>query len=395
MRSSADSAPPTAAPEVAVIIPCFNQGHYLGEAIESVLAQTVREVEIIVVDDGSTDNTGQVAAQYQDVQYLGQPNRGVSAARNLGIDHSIAPNLVFLDADDRLMPDAFETGLAALAEHPECGFVYGGFHRVSADGAVIATNRRKQESSNQYLLLLCRNFLSLGSVMFRRSAIDKVGRFDSSVDASADYDLYLRIARSHPVVCHQRIASERRIHDDQMVGNFALMLSTTLRVHRRHRRFAHSDPELLKAWSQGQLHYKEWYGEQLLTDIHLLLARGEFRKALPRLAVLARDYWPGFRRLCLGLRRSNVVTFPIVEAERRLRDASPGELRIDDVQPEKGSKAGRRTLTVSCAGASRKTVVVFDGRPLETRFVSETSVQGVLPDSLVSRGESWPIFLLK
>src|SRR5262245_20604446 len=93
-------------PLVSVIIPCYNHAHYLGEAIESVLAQTVQDFEIIVVDDGSTDSTADVAARYPRVRYVRQNNQGLSAARNTGIKHGLGRFLVFLDADDLLLPGA-------------------------------------------------------------------------------------------------------------------------------------------------------------------------------------------------------------------------------------------------------------------------------------------------
>src|SRR5918997_500688 len=105
---------------VSVVIPCYNQAHFLGEAIESVLSQTYPHFEVVVVDDGSTDNTQEVAARYPGVRYIRQENQGLAGARNAGIRRSNGSFLVFLDADDRLLPRALEAGLKALKEHPEC-----------------------------------------------------------------------------------------------------------------------------------------------------------------------------------------------------------------------------------------------------------------------------------
>jgi glycosyltransferase involved in cell wall biosynthesis len=96
------------APLVSVVIPCYNQAHFLGEAIESVLAQTYRHYEIIVVDDGSPDTTSKVTSSYPAVRYLRQSNAGLSAARNAGMNVSRGQFLVFLDADDRLLEDALQ-----------------------------------------------------------------------------------------------------------------------------------------------------------------------------------------------------------------------------------------------------------------------------------------------
>src|SRR3712207_4601210 len=110
---------PTEKPLVSIVIPCYNQAHFLGEAIESVLAQTYPHFEVVVVDDGSTDNTEAVAARYPGVRCIRQENQGLAAARNTGIRRSNGSYLVFLDADDRLLPNALEVGLKHLKEHPE------------------------------------------------------------------------------------------------------------------------------------------------------------------------------------------------------------------------------------------------------------------------------------
>src|SRR5918995_1252705 len=112
---------------VSVVIPCYNQAHFLVEAIESVLAQSYPRFEIVVVDDGSTDDTSEVAARYPGVRYVYQNNQGVSAARNSGLARSEGEYVVFLDADDRLLPEALEAGLRCLEARPECAFVSGYF----------------------------------------------------------------------------------------------------------------------------------------------------------------------------------------------------------------------------------------------------------------------------
>src|SRR6266480_1367400 len=122
-------------PLVSVVIPCYNQAHFLGEAIESVMAQTYPHFEVVVVDDGSTDNIAAVVARYPGVRCFQQGNQGLSAARNTGLRHSIGECLVFLDADDRLMPRAIEVGLASLRDHPECAFVYGRSRFMAFDGS--------------------------------------------------------------------------------------------------------------------------------------------------------------------------------------------------------------------------------------------------------------------
>src|SRR5215213_3125487 len=111
IRDSQKEQEVVASPLVSVVIPCYNQAHFLGEAIESVLAQSYPNFEIVVVDDGSTDDTSEVAGSYPKVRLVRQENQGLSGARNAGLARSEGEYVVFLDADDRLRPEALEAHL--------------------------------------------------------------------------------------------------------------------------------------------------------------------------------------------------------------------------------------------------------------------------------------------
>src|SRR5215208_7052146 len=119
---------------VSVVIPCYNQAHFLGEAIESVLAQSYKDFEIVVVDDGSPDDTSEVASRYEEVRLIRQKNSGLAGARNRGLAEAEGAYVVFLDSDDRLMPEALEVGVRELASHPECAFVCGTLTYISVEG---------------------------------------------------------------------------------------------------------------------------------------------------------------------------------------------------------------------------------------------------------------------
>src|SRR5215207_9860716 len=116
---------------VSVVIPCYNQAHFLGEAIESVLDQSYPNFEIIVVDDGSPDDTSEVAGRYPEVRLVRQENRGLAGARNAGLSYSEGEYVVFLDADDRLLPEALEAGLKCLKAHSECAFASGRYRFIA------------------------------------------------------------------------------------------------------------------------------------------------------------------------------------------------------------------------------------------------------------------------
>jgi glycosyltransferase involved in cell wall biosynthesis len=232
------------APAVAVVIPCFNQAHYLAEAIESVLGQTRPPAELIVVDDGCEDNSYEVAGRYETVQRMRQPNRGVAAARNAGWTATTAEFLVFLDADDRLLPEALKVGTTALQHRPQVAFVSGVSRDVDGDGRVVPGLRQPLVSQDHYLRLLEDCFIWSGSsIVYRRSALEAVGGFDEGLDAADDYDLYLRLARRFPIFCHEAVVTEYRRHGTNTTRNAAIVLASQLKVQRRQRSKLRDRPE--------------------------------------------------------------------------------------------------------------------------------------------------------
>jgi len=121
---------------VAVVITTYNHAAFLDDAIRSVIRQSVPAREIQVVDDGSTDNPETVVSGYSCVRLIRQANRGLSAARNTGLEAAVCDKIIFLDADDRLCQGAIKAGLECFVCHPEAGFVYGGFRHIDGGGSV-------------------------------------------------------------------------------------------------------------------------------------------------------------------------------------------------------------------------------------------------------------------
>jgi glycosyltransferase involved in cell wall biosynthesis len=255
-------------PTVAVVIPCFNQGRFLGDALESVLGQTYRPSEIVVVDDGSTDNTAQVARKYPSVRYMWQPNRGLAAARNTGVRQTSCDYLVFLDADDRLRPHALEIGVDELNAHPACALVWGRCVRINEHGAPLPTVPPPPVVGDAYEALLRSNFIwTPAVVMFRRSMCARLMRFDSAVDASADYELYLRIVREFPIHGHSATVADYRLHGASMSRNASLMLTSTMQVLRAQRPYVSRRRSYERAFEQGRRSWQGYYGEQLIEQM--------------------------------------------------------------------------------------------------------------------------------
>jgi hypothetical protein len=248
---------------VSVVIPCFRQAHFLPEAIESVLAQDHSDVEVIVVDDGSPDNVGVVAARYPGVRCLRQRNGGLAAARNAGIAQASGQFLLFLDADDRLLPEAISLGLAQLREDPKAMMAAGTWMLIGEEGEALPADP-PQQPAEAYPALLESCFISTpAAVLYRRALFEEIGGFDPSVSASADYDLYLRTAAAHPVRLHPHPVAEYRRHGANMTRDPELIMGAELAVLERQAGRAGDDEELREALARGLARSHSYHGARL------------------------------------------------------------------------------------------------------------------------------------
>lgn len=252
-------------PVVSVIIPCYNHGRYLAEAIQSVLNQTYKSIEIIVVDDGSADNTKPVAESFLNVKYVYQENQGLSAARNTGILNSVGEYLVFLDADDLLVVDALAYNLNHLFGNENLAFASGGYLLETSEGKKIAKTKDPIYQNN-YLEFLKKNYIEMhATVMYRRWVFDDL-KYDTSLKACEDYDLYLKISRKFPVYYHSKILAIYRMHGSNMSGDSELMLNSVLKVLNHQKASLRTENEQ-KALDQGIQYYKRYYTNRLFMQL--------------------------------------------------------------------------------------------------------------------------------
>jgi glycosyltransferase involved in cell wall biosynthesis len=250
---------------VSVIIPCYNQGRFLAEALESVLAQSRPADQIIVVDDGSTDDTAEVARRYDRVRCVRQANLGLAQARNRGLDEATARYVVFLDADDRLRPNALKVGLEETQRHGQCALVFGRCERMDEQGNPLATTQPPPITGDHYAALLQDNYIWTPAVaVFDRANCRGLLRFDPAVDPAADYDLYLRIARERSIRGHQHVVADYRLHRGSMSQNAALMLEATVAVLYMQRQFATRRPDHEVAWKNGMRAWRAHYGDAIV-----------------------------------------------------------------------------------------------------------------------------------
>jgi glycosyltransferase involved in cell wall biosynthesis len=309
-------------PLVTVVIPCYKQAGFLREAIENVLSQTYRNFEIIVVDDGSPDNTSEVASRYDEVRLIRQENRGLAGARNRGLEEARGEYVVFLDSDDRLLPEALEVGVRELEAHPECAFVSGHYRAIDADGSSSRALRPTHVEGDHYLALLRDNYISMPAVVtYRRGVFAEVGGFDSRVDAAADWDLYLRIARRFPVHHHGELVAEYRWHGANMSGDPALMLSSTVTVLRSQRDHVKGNGQYEEAWKRGIKLFQEHNGMNLAQEIRSRVRRQEWKRTLKDVVVLGRYFPQGLPLLLSGgpLQRYR-LTEELQVRDRRLKN---------------------------------------------------------------------------
>jgi glycosyltransferase involved in cell wall biosynthesis len=282
---------------VSVIIPCYNQGHFLGEAIESVTAQSYEPYEIIVVNDGSSDDTAKVAASFAQTRCLNQKNRGLAAARNAGLYASEGSYVVFLDADDRLLPGALKDGVTSLDSNPECVFAYGHVRLIAADGSPLPSPRQVAIQADHYLELLRHNYIwTVGAVIYRREVFDSVPGFNTLVNGSADFDLNARIARLFPVCCSDAVVLEYRQHGESMSRDFAHMLKAAVTARWLHRRLVKGERLYEEALQAGIRVAQEDYGKKLLKQVRRRMREREWRQAMAGLLTLFRYYPQGFAR---------------------------------------------------------------------------------------------------
>jgi glycosyltransferase involved in cell wall biosynthesis len=186
------------APGVSVVIPAYNYARYLPRALDSVLRQTFQDIEILIIDDGSTDNTPDVVRDFladPRVRYHRIRNNGPSRARNVGIGLARAELVAFLDADDAWMPTKLEKQLALFRRRPSPGVVYTRRRLVDAEGFELESVEPTPHRGQVLQALLGGNFLCLTSCMVSRRVFETVGTFDEALSQAEDYDLWLRAAQ--------------------------------------------------------------------------------------------------------------------------------------------------------------------------------------------------------
>ncbi|MGF1539703.1 MAG: glycosyltransferase family 2 protein [Pleurocapsa sp.] len=220
-------------PQVSIVVPAYNVANYIKDALVSLENQSFQDFEVLVVNDGSTDNTAEIVQSFTSrdrrFQLLQKPNGGLSSARNYGIRHARGEYIALLDGDDLYGEDKLATHVKILATSPQVGLVYSASRTIRDDGSpTFISLSGKPIKSDPLASLLCKNFIGHGSnAVFRRCIFDQIGGFDESLRSCEDIDYWLRIAatrrwkfhRVSSIQCFYRVRPSGLSFDVQEMEN--------------------------------------------------------------------------------------------------------------------------------------------------------------------------------
>ena len=266
---------------ISVIIPCYNSEKFLRETIESVLSQTYNNYEIIAVDDGSTDNTRSIISEYPQIKYFYQDNQGASSARNKGLKESIGEFIIFLDSDDKLLPERLQIGVEYLEENLNCAFILGWFDYIDSNGHVYDKATGLLVDVDYKTMLEGEALVSPSGCIFRKEHLLSVGGFDVNTDASEEYELYLKLSRKYPFYFHNETIFQYRRHNNNLSTKNGAMKTTRalLRVLDSQRKHLKNKDEII-SYKIGKQHWKELLGPQVVGVFVFSVKRKKIKESM-------------------------------------------------------------------------------------------------------------------
>lgn len=211
--------------KVSVVIPAYNKADLTIKTVESVLAQSYPNIEVIVVDDGSTDSTKEKLTPYKDkIRYVYKDNGGACSARNLGLQLAIGEYIAFLDCDDLYLPRKIESSVDYLEKNSDFGFVHTAAYFIDDDDRALRTfsNRMSRRIGWIAKALLLRNFICSSTVVARKLCFEKVGFFDESIFTPADWDMWMRIAEHYKAGYIDKPLTKYRVSDSYILKHIEL-----------------------------------------------------------------------------------------------------------------------------------------------------------------------------
>lgn len=209
-------------PIISVVIPVLNGEKTIQETIESILNQTFQNFEIIIINDGSQDKTLEIVNQIKDhrINIFSYPNAGLAASRNRGFVHSVGKFIAFMDADDLWTPDKLQSQLKALQDNPQAAVAYSWSDCIDEAGNFLRTSSHSTANGDVFAKLLLTDFLDNGSnPLIRRQALEEVGKFDESLPAAEDWDMWLRLAARYHFISVRAPQILYRVSSTSMTTN--------------------------------------------------------------------------------------------------------------------------------------------------------------------------------
>ncbi|MEH1862396.1 MAG: glycosyltransferase [Nostoc sp.] len=223
-------------PKTSVIIPAYNSENTINHTIQSVLNQTLSDLELIVINDGSEDSTLDVVTQIKDprIKIFSYTNAGGNISRNRGLQLAVGEFVSFLDADDLWTPDKLQSQLKALQENPTATVAYSWTDYIDENSEIVLSGTHVTANGDVYEKLLLTNFLENGSnPLIRREALIKLGGFDESLSAAQDWDMWLRLACQFDFVCVPAVQILYRISANSVSSNLIRQEKACLQVLER------------------------------------------------------------------------------------------------------------------------------------------------------------------
>ncbi|NJL78661.1 MAG: glycosyltransferase [Richelia sp. RM2_1_2] len=221
---------------ISVIVPVFNGERTIEETIKSILNQTFSNIEIIIINDGSTDTTLEILENIYDsrIKIFSYPNAGLSVSRNRGISQAKGEYISFIDADDLWTADKLELQWQVLQSNSQAAVAYSWTDYIDESGKFIKSGRRIKVNGDAFRKLLITNFLENGSnPLIRQQALEKVGGFDESLAAAEDKDMWLRLAANYEFVCVEKPQILYRTSTNSMSTNLKRQETASLKVIER------------------------------------------------------------------------------------------------------------------------------------------------------------------
>lgn len=269
---------------VSVVVPVYNRENFVRETFNSILQQTYKDIEIIAVNDGSTDSSLSILEEYKEKYpdkflVIDQKNQGQVKSRNNAIKQARGEYIAFLDSDDLWLPEKLEKQIPLFIN--DVGLVYSGIHNIDTEGNIIDTELCREDIRGDiYHKLLVKNRMTGGTVVLHRDVIDKVGLFDVEFAAAENWDLWIRVCKHFTADFVNQPLVKYRKHPGNMSKDSLLMLNIINNILMKHCSNEPDSPEIKTAINKARANYAYRKGIYLVSQADYKAARKNFKETL-------------------------------------------------------------------------------------------------------------------